>query len=164
MPFQPRPELIKALQSIAEDLFKATEPGRVTVRVDTTNDPDYPVLAEARAPGVSSITGGMSLAGYKPIDIHQASTLVFLRDRREKIVQSDVRVDPPQIPELLDYYGCLSQILIPVEWQGRFVGVVSVHGVEPHTWTEHDVAATEDATKRVERELEGAAWFDITRQ
>lgn len=161
MPFQPRPELIKALQAIAEDLFEATRPGRVTVRVDTTNDPDYPVLAEARAPGVSSITGGMSLAGFKPIDIHQATTVIDLKENRKMIVQRDARVDPPLIPELVDYYGCASQMLTPIDWNGRFVGIVSVHNVEPRDWTEQDTAAIEDATARVEAELRQAAWYDL---
>jgi hypothetical protein len=163
VPFQPRPELIKALQSVAEDLFETTRPGRVTIRVDATNDPDYPVLGEARADGVASITGGMSLIGYKPIDIHTATTVIVLRDRREKIVQNDVRTDPPRIPELLDYYGCLSQILIPIEWKGRFVGVVSIHGVDPREWTADDIAAAEEAARQVEAELEGAAWFEVDR-
>jgi GAF domain-containing protein len=163
MPFQPRPELIKSLQAIAEDIFETTKPGRVTIRVDVTNDPDYPVLAEARAPGVSSITGGITLVGYKPIDIHKAATFAFLRDERKKIVQRDVRVDPPQIPQLLDFYGCLSQVLTPISWQGRFVGALSVHAVEPRDWTEEDVAAIEEATGRVESELEQAAWFDLPR-
>ena len=162
MPFQPRPELIKDLQAISEDLFDATKPARVTIRIDTTNDPDYPVLGEARAPGVSSLTGGMSQVGYKPMDIHQTSTLIFIRDRRKMLVQRDVRVDPPRIPELLDYYGCLSQMLTPVEWKRRFVGIVSVHNIEQRDWTEQDKAAIKDATLRVERELEQATWFDIT--
>jgi GAF domain-containing protein len=163
MPFQPRPELIKALQRTAEDLFETTSPGRVTIRVDATNDPDYPVLGEARADGVASITGGMSLVGYKPVDIHTASTVVLLRERREKIVQNDVRTDPPRIPELLDYYGCLSQILVPIEWRGRFVGVVSIHGVEPREWTADDIKAAGAAARQVEAELEQAAWFEIDR-
>jgi GAF domain-containing protein len=163
LPFQPRLELIKALQGIAEDLFGATKPGRVTIRVDTTNDPDFPVLAEVCAPGVSSLTGGMSLLGYKPVDIHTASTHVFLREKRQMIVQHDVRVDPPQIPELVDYFGFLSQMLTPIEWKERFVGVVSVHGVEPRAWTESDIDAINHATRRTERELEQATWFDIAR-
>ena len=102
MPFQPRPELIKALPQISEGLFAATDAGRVTVRLDSTNDPDYPVLAEARAPGVSSITGGMSLGGYKPVDIHKTTTVTFLRDRREMIVQRDARVVGPGLRSLFD--------------------------------------------------------------
>jgi GAF domain-containing protein len=163
MPFQPQPDLIKALQGIAEDLFDATKPGRVTIRVETTNDPDFPVLGEACAPGVSSLTGGMSLLGYKPVDIHTASTHVFLREKRQMIIQQDVRVDPPQIPELVDYFGFLSQMLTPIEWKERFVGVVSVHGTEPRFWTDSDVTAIKRATDQTERELEQAIWFDIAR-
>jgi GAF domain-containing protein len=161
MPFQPRPELIKSLQTIAEDLFEATSPGRVTIRLDATNDPDYPVLAEARAPGVSSITGGMSLGGYKPVDIHKTTTVTWLREKREPIIQRDARVEEPAIPELEKYYGVTSQMLTPLDYQGRFVGLVSVHNVEPRDWTDEDFAAIKDATARVERELESAAWFDL---
>ena len=160
MPVQPTPETIKALQAIAEDLFQKTRAGRTTIRVDTTNDPDYPVLGEARAPGVSSLTGGMSLKGYKGYDIHKAPALVYLRDERKMIVQRDARVDPPVVRDLPEIAGVTGQMLTPVEREGRFVGIVSVHSVEPREWTEADVAAIKDATTRVERELERAIWFD----
>jgi len=156
MPFQPRPELIKALQPIAEDLFEAIDPGRVTIRFDTTNDPDYPVLAEARAPGMSSLTGQMSLGGYRVANIHAAPTFASLRDERNMIVQRDVR-------EFQELCGCLSQMLAPVEWKGRFVGVVSVHGIEARDWTEEEKAAIRGAAARVERELAQAEWIEIPR-
>jgi GAF domain-containing protein len=161
VPIQPTAETIKALQAIAEGLFDETDAGRVTVRVDTPNDRDYPVLAEARAPGVSSITGGMTLVGYKPIDIHAASTLKVLRDERKMIVQRDVRVDPPQIPALEDYYGMTSQMLTPLEHEGQFVGVVSVHAVEPREWTDAAIGAIEEATSRVEEHFREATWVEL---
>lgn len=161
MPIQPTAETIKALQSIAEDLFEQTDAGRVTIRVDTPNDRDYPVLAEARAPGVSSLTGGMTLVGYKPIDIHAASTLKVLRDERKMIVQKDVRVDPPPIPELEDFYGMTSQMLTPLDHEGEFVGVVSVHAVEPREWTDAAIGAIQRATSRVEAHFQEATWIEL---
>ena len=161
MPIQPTAETIKALQAIAEDLFDETDAGRVTIRIDTPNDRDYPVLAEARAPGVSSITGGMTLVGYKPIDIHQASTVLILKNERKMIVQRDVRVDPPQIPALEDYYGMTSQMLTPLEHDGEFVGVVSVHAVDPTDWTDPAVEAIEKATNRVHEVFEEANWVEL---
>ena len=163
MPFQPRPELIRSLQLIAEDLFAVTAPARVTIRVDATNDPDFPVLGEARAEGVSSLTGGMTLTGYKPIDIHTAPTLRSLRDARQMIIQRDVRVDPPQIPELIELYGCASQMLAPTDWKGRFVGAISVHNVEPRDWTDDERTSLQHATQQVERELDHAAWYEVRR-
>jgi GAF domain-containing protein len=161
MPFQPVPELIKALQAIAEDLFETTSPARVTIRVDTTNDRDYPVLAEARAPGINSLTGGMTLLGYKPYDIHTTTTMRALKNDRATIVQTDARIDPPAIPQLVDLYGCAGQILEPIEHGGRFVGVVSVHSVAPRAWTDADIAAVAGATARVEQELANTPWIDL---
>ena len=161
MPIQPTAETIKALQAIAEELFDETDASRVTIRVETPNDRDYPVLAEARAPGVSSLTGGMTLVGYKPIDIHSAAPLQFLKTERKMIVQRDVRVDPPQIPTLEDYYGMTSQMLTPLEHAGEFVGVVSVHAVDPREWPDAVIEAIEKATNGVHSVFKGANWVEL---
>src|SRR5205809_383992 len=118
MPVQPTAELIKGLQSIAEELLVKTDSDRTTIRVDAPNDPDFPVVAEARVPGMASLTGGMSLKGYKPFDFHSAPTTKYLREERKVVVQRDVRVDPPEIPQVVDLYGYCAQMLHPLEHHG----------------------------------------------
>lgn len=158
MPLQPRPETIKALQAVAEELFEVTKVDRTTIRIDTPNDRDYPVLAEARIPGMGSLTGGMSLEGYKPIDIHEASTVIMLKNEREIIIQKDARVDPPLLPALWDYYGVIGQMLTPLEHEGEFVGILSAHSIEPREWTDQDIKAMHDATDRTHEVLAEANW------
>lgn len=161
MPIQPTAETIKRLQEITEDLLEKSKADRTTIRVDAPNDRDYPVLAEARVDGVASITGGMSLKGYKPVDIHKTSTVRFLKDKRERIVQRDARVDEPVLPELVEYYGITGQMLTPLEHDGEFVGLVSVHSIEPRKWTEEDIEIIEDATSRVHAVFEDANWVKL---
>src|SRR5262249_22358461 len=92
---QPTAETIKALQAIAEEPFEATDGIRTTIRVETPNDRNYPVLAEARAPGAASLTGGMSPTGYRPTDLGRSPAIQRLRDERGVLVHEDVRVGPP---------------------------------------------------------------------
>lgn len=159
--FQPTPALMKAAQRIAEDLFATLNPGRVGVRVVTTNDREFPVLGEVCAPGLMSVTGGMTLQGYKARDVRLSPTIQLLQKERRPIIQRDVAVDPPAMPHLPDFGGVHSQMLAPVEYEGNLVGAIVVHNVEPRDWSEDDIAALQDATARVEAELERSVWFDL---
>lgn len=163
MPVQPTAELIKSLQAIVEALFESTSADRTTIRVDVPNDPDFPVLAEARIEGMASITGGMSLKGYKPVDFHATPTTRHLRDRREMIIQGNVTSDPPEMPLLVDFYGIRAQMLHPLEHDGDFVGLVSVHSIEPREWSSADITALKSAVRRVQSVLDGAIWIAMAR-
>lgn len=161
LPIQPTAETIRELQDIAEELLASTDADRTTVRIDTPNDRDYPILAEARKVGVPSLTGGMSLKGYKPVDIHKTSTVTFLRERREMIIQRDARVDPPVLPELIEYYGVTGQMLMPLENEGAFVGLVSVHSIAARDWTDEDIARITVATAKVDALFRRANWISL---
>jgi GAF domain-containing protein len=163
---QPRIELVKGLQAIAEDLFEQTDPFRVTIRVQATNDRDLPVLAEVNAPGALSLAGGMSGGPdgqrYKSYDIHQGATVVQLRSTREMIVQTDTSVDPPTIfPDSVSYGNMRAQILTALEQDGEFVGIISVHQDEPRQWSEGDIRAAKEATAKAQEQLGQATWFDL---
>jgi GAF domain-containing protein len=157
---------VKALQAIAEDLFAQTEPFRVTIRVQATNDRDLPVLAEVNGPGALLLTGGMSGGPdgqrYKAYDRHQGDTVVHLRATREMLVQNDTSVDPPTIfPDSVTYGNMRAQILTSLDHDGEFVGIISVHQDEPRKWSESDMRAANEATGRAQQQLDQATWFEV---
>lgn len=159
---QPRLDLILSLQKVAEDLFQATDPARVTVRVATTENPHFPVLGEALADGVTSLTGGMSQMGYQGGDIHRQATVTMMRDTGHMIVQRDASVDPPVVPHAKKFGGQIGQMLIPLHHEGAFVGFIAVHsGAELRDWSPKDITALEQARVQSEIELERARWFDV---
>lgn len=159
---QPRIDLILALQQVSDDLFDATEPLRVTVRVATTSDPHYPVLGESLAPGATSLSGGISQLGFQGSDIHRQVTVTLMRETGQSIVQRDTAVDPPLVPHARQFGGQAGQMLIPLHRDAAFVGFIAVHGdAEVRDWTPHDVAALEQARTRAERELAAAPWFEV---
>jgi GAF domain-containing protein len=153
------------LQSIAEELFEQTDPFRVTIRVQATNDRDYPVLAEVNSLGALSLAGGMSAGPdgqrYKAYDIHQAATVVQIVRDRKMIVQNDTSVDPPRLPESVGYGNVRAQLLTALEREGEFVGLVSVHQDQPRRWSEGDIRAAEEATANAQEQLDEATWFDL---
>jgi GAF domain-containing protein len=162
MRVQPQIDLILALQPIAEDLFAKIEPLRVNIRVQTTDNRNYPVLAEALAPGAFSLSGGMSQLGYQGDDIHNMPTVRLMRESRQPIVQRDTSVDPPKVPHARAFGGQAGQVLMPLEHDSEFVGFLAVHSHgEPHDWTADELAAIEEARRAAERELANAFWFDV---
>ncbi len=159
---QPRIDLIFALQQVAEELFGATKPLRVTVRVATTGDPHYPVLGEVLAGDAFSLSGGMSQLGYQGPDIHRQVTVTLMRETGQTIIQRDTAVDPPAVPHARQFGGQAGQMLIPLNHGGAFVGFIAVHGAaEVRDWSPHDVAALEHARARAESELARAPWFEV---
>jgi GAF domain-containing protein len=163
---QPQPGLVKGLQAIAEELFARTNPFRVTIRVQATNDHDLPVLAEVVAPGALSLTGGMSGGPdgqlYKAYDIHQGVTVVQLRTTREMIVQNDTSIDPPTIfPDSVTYGNMRAQILTALDHDGAFVGIISVHQDQPRQWSDADLRAADEATVATQQQIDQALWFDL---
>lgn len=158
---QPRIDLILELQPIAERLRGQTDAIRTNVRIQTTSDHNYPVLAEALAKGVFSLTGGMSMLGYQGADIHNAPTVRLMRTTGTTIVQRDTQVDPPLVPQARDFGGQAGQMLAPVKYDGNFCGFIAVHGSsEPRDWSEQDQAALAQAVTDVEAVLSTAAWFN----
>lgn len=158
---QPRLDIILRLQQVAERLLSDVDAMRTNVRIQTTNDHNYPVLAEALADGAFSLTGGMSLLGYQGADIHDAPTVRLMRSTGVTIVQRDTKVDPPLVPIAREFAGQAGQMLAPVHYAGKFCGFVAVHGDgEPRAWNEDEQRVLAEAVSDVEEILEAAPWFD----
>lgn len=158
---QPRMDLILELQKVAERLRGETRAMRTNIRVQTTNDHNYPVLAEALADGAFSLTGGMSMLGYQGGDIHHAPTVALMRSTGSTIIQTDTRVDPPLVPIAREFGGQAGQMLAPLHYKGEFCGFIAVHGDgEPRTWSEDDQKHLHVAVADVDALLADAFWFD----
>ncbi|WP_406349311.1 GAF domain-containing protein [Streptomyces sp. NBC_00144] len=159
---QPRLDLILPLQEIAERLRVETNAMRTNIRVQTTNDHNYPVLAEGLEEGAFSLTGGMSMLGYQGDDIHDAPTVALMRTTGTTIVQTDTKVDPPLVPIAREFGGQAGQMLAPLRYGGGFCGFIAVHGHgEPRVWSEGDQKQLAAAVAEVESLLAQAAWFDL---
>lgn len=138
-------------QRIIEELLEATGASRTTLRLDRPNA-DFPVVAEALAPGTPSI------AGEGGIPQRTAKLAQKMEQERQLIVQDDCLTADPAPPQaLLDLYGVRAQMLAPIEHDGRLAGWISVHYTPgPRRWSEEDIAAIERATGQVHRELAAA--------
>jgi len=136
-------------QALIEELLARTGASRTTLRVDDEPGKVFPVKAEARAPGVSSI------AGDETIPIRASATFQWVDRERRILVQDDLlAADPAPARALIDRYGARAQILAPVEREEELVGLVSVHYAPgPRTWTKEEVAALEEIVRRIEQTL-----------
>ena len=143
-------------QEILQDLLVSTGASRTTLRLDL---PDQDagldtVAAEALALGIRSMRDDTSIR-----NLRGASTVRFLEEQRRPLVQNDCLADdlaPPS--ELIELYGVRAQMLAPIVRDDRLIGVISVHYVPgPRDWRAEDVAALQEATERVQRELDAAA-------
>lgn len=139
-------------QALMEELLERTGASRTTLRVDDQPGKEYPVKAEALAPGVNSI------AGDETIPIRTSATYRWIDRERRVLVQEDLlNADPAPAPHLMKLYGGRAQMLAPVELDGELVGLVSVHYTPgPRSWSEADLAALEDVLERVRNELRAA--------
>ena len=142
-------------QEILQDLLVSTGASRTTLRLDL---PDQDagldtVAAEALALGIRSMRDDTSIR-----NLRGASTVRFLEEQRRPLVQNDCLADdlaPPS--ELIELYGVRAQMLAPIVRDDRLIGVISVHYVPgPRDWRAEDVAALQEATERVQRELDAA--------
>ena len=140
-------------QEILEDLLGSTGASRTTLRLDL---PDQDagldeVMAEALAPGVRSIRGDTSIR-----NLRDSSPIRYLEERRTPLVQEDCSMaDPAPPPELIELYGVRAQMVAPLVRDDGLVGVISVHYVPgPRSWSTEDLAALQEATERVQRELD----------
>ena len=142
-------------QEILQDLLVSTGASRTTLRLDL---PDQDagldtVAAEALARGIRSVRDDTSIR-----NLRGASTVRFLEEQRRPLVQNDCLADdlaPPS--ELIELYGVRAQMLAPIVRDDRLIGVISVHYVPgPRDWRAEDVAALQEATERVQRELDAA--------
>jgi GAF domain-containing protein len=138
-----------AFQELMDELLARTGASRTTLRIDDEPGVEFPVKAEALAPGVNSIAGDNTIA------IRASATFKWIDRERRLLVQEDLlAADPAPAPELMERYGGRAQMLAPVQRGGELVGLVSVHYV-PGTrqWTPEEIAAVEEIAGRVEREL-----------
>lgn len=130
---------------IVRGLLARIKGGRVTLRLRDA-DGDFPVVAEACAPGVWSIRGDSS------VDVNSASTVDHLRLHHGVLVQEDLATASPAPPrELIDVYGARAQMLGAVVSHGELVGIISVHQIAgPRRWRSHEREALVDAVCAVE--------------
>ena len=136
-------------QELMDELLARTGASRTTLRIDDEPGVEFPVKAEALAPGVNSIAGDNTIA------IRASATFKWIDRERRVLVQGDLlTADPAPAPELMERYGGRAQMLAPVQRDGELVGLVSVHYVPgPREWTPEEIAAVEEIVERVEREL-----------
>lgn len=132
-----------------QELLDKTGAGRVTLRLD---EPDevFPVKAEALAPGVRPIKGDTS------IDLRKIATYKWIKRELRPLIQTDCANEDPAPPrELVEHYGVGAQMLGPIVRNGELGGIISVHHVGgSREWKPEEVAALEDAVRRVTAALE----------
>ena len=136
-------------QALMDELRDRTEASRTTLRIDDEPGVEFPVKAEALAPGINSIAGDNTIA------IRASATFKWVDKERRILVQEDLlAADPAPAPELIERYGGRAQMLAPVQRAGELVGLVSVHYAPgPRRWSDEEVGVLEDIVERVEREL-----------
>ena len=140
-------------QALIEELLERTGASRTTLRIDDEPGVEFPIKAEALAPGIDSIAGDPTLR------VRVSATFQWVDRERRVLVQDDLRdADPAPAPQLVEQYGARAQMLAPVVRGGEVVGLVSVHYAPgPRQWTEDEISAVEEIVERVERALEGPA-------
>jgi GAF domain-containing protein len=136
-------------QALMEELRDRTDASRTTLRIDDEPGVEFPVKAEALAPGINSIAGDNTIA------IRASATFKWVDKERRILVQEDLlAADPAPAPELIERYGGRAQMLAPVQRAGELVGLVSVHYAPgPRHWSDEEVGVLEEIVERVEREL-----------
>lgn len=137
------------VKAVAQQLFDAVRPGRVTIRGAAPGEQDPTFLhVEVRASGAPTMVGA-------PQDgIPSAPTYLWLREHRAILVQNDCLDDPRPPRMLTDHFGVTAQLLGPLLRDGVLVGSISVHQQGgPRTWSEADVRAVAYAVQRLR-----AAW------
>jgi maleate isomerase len=149
-------ETISELQLIIEELLRATQASRTTLRMDIPEQNCHVdgAVVEATISGIRSIKVDTS------IDQRKTPTYKFVEANLCNLVQDDcinAEVSPP--PELMQVYGTKAQMVGPIIRDNKLIGWVSVHYV-PSTrhWNEVDIAALDDAKRRVMTCLEKYNW------
>jgi GAF domain-containing protein len=139
-----------AFQALMEELLARTGASRTTLRIDDEPGIEFPVRAEALAPGIGSVAGDPRLR------VRASATFRWVDRERRVLVQEDLlEADPAPAPQLIEKYGARAQMLAPVQRGDEVVGLVSVHYAPgPRRWTAEEIAAVEDIVARVERELD----------
>lgn len=135
-----------SVPEVLEELLATTGASRVTLRRDVPGDDPFPVVEEALAPGVGSLRGERT--------VHLPTQPVVLElQRGRQVVQDDCATayDDPAFHRMREVYGGLaSQIVTPIEVEGRLEAIVSVHQLgAPRTWTVEEVAAASAAAERI---------------
>ena len=139
-----------SVPDVLAELLEETGASRVTLRRDVPGEHPFPVVEEARAPGVGSLRDERS--------VHLPTQLVVLEVQRgRQVVQDDCAAasDEPAFQAMLQTYGGLAaQVVTPVLRDGQLEGILSLHQLgTPRHWTDDEIAAASRAAKRVEELL-----------
>lgn len=134
-----------SLQLIAQQLFDAVAPSRVTIRGAAPGQVDTTTLhAEILAPTAETMRGAPQG------DIVVAPTYRWLQDNRRILVQADCREEPLPPKMLTQTFHVGAQLLGPLMRAGELVGTISVHQQgSSRAWATDDVAALARAVDEV---------------
>jgi len=133
------------IDEIAQELFAAVRPSRVTIRGAAfgRSDPTF-LHVEICAPGA------VTMAGAPQDGIPTAPTYRWLTEHRTLLVQNDCRDDPRPPSMLTEHFGVGAQLLGPLLRSGALVGTISVHQQGgPRRWSDDDVRALGMAVTKV---------------
>jgi GAF domain-containing protein len=141
-----------ALQEIVDELLRATDASRCTLRQDLSGGEFFPVTHEALASGVGS------LRGERSVDLKSQPVVRELAETGSQVVQDDCRgaFADPAFQRMLEAYGGLAaQIVTPVHVGGRLAAIVSLHQLgAARDWTADEIQLAAGAAERVRGLLE----------
>jgi maleate isomerase len=127
-----------------EELLVRTSASRVTLRVDDVPGSEFPVRAEALAPGE------LPLAGEASFPIRDSPVFAWLERTRRVLVQEDAATaSPASSRTLIERFAVRAQMVAPVECDGEIVALLAVHASACRSWSQEDRAVIADAVQRV---------------
>jgi maleate isomerase len=131
-------------QELVEELLARTSASRVTLRVDDAPGTEFPVRAEALAPGEPP------LADEASFPIRDSPVFAWLERTGRVLVQEDaVNASPASSRTLIERFGVKAQMVAPVECDREIVALLAVHASARRRWSQEDRAAIEDAVQRL---------------
>lgn len=109
------------------------------IDLDQNGDPEYSTLVATSVPLDQNVVPLGTRFPIKDLPFSQ----IYFRDRDTPIIIEDVDTDP-RLDEQTSYYYHLSRVSstvnIPLYQNGRWVGILGIFWVEPHTFSEEERA------------------------
>lgn len=134
------------VQPVLDELLKHLNASRITLRTDVEGM-DYPVMAEAEAPGVPTI------AHLTEIGQRDADTVKWIGREQRVLVVNDANNSNPTCPaEMTSEFNLKAFILVPlgIQANGSQVGWISVHvNEDTRDWSQEEVSKAESAGEKI---------------
>ncbi|MEH1971332.1 DICT sensory domain-containing protein [Nostoc sp.] len=117
--------------------------------------PKEPIAYESTAAGLPSLKGEVwSLASHPLFQTALAQSQTNSENQSENIVIADITQDlglqsHPDLKAQLVRWQIRACLLVPIHYQGIWVGMLELHHPEAHLWTEDDVALVEAIATQV---------------